>query len=74
MNGSNANVLPTDSQKNKAYALARELGADTEPEGEQSKIPTAASKPSARCTNQQRARIAGTPYRFRLAAARAERR
>ena len=30
--GSNANVLPTDSQKNKAYALARELGADTEPE------------------------------------------
>ena len=29
--GSNAKVLPTDSQKNKAYALAKELG-DVEPE------------------------------------------
>jgi urate oxidase len=32
LTGSNAHVLPTDSQKNKAYALARELGADTPPE------------------------------------------
>jgi urate oxidase len=32
LTGSNAKVLPTDSQKNKAYALARELGADVEPE------------------------------------------
>jgi urate oxidase len=32
LTGSNANVLPTDSQKNKAYALARELGGDVEPE------------------------------------------
>ena len=32
LTGSNANVLPTDSQKNKAYALARELGVDTPPE------------------------------------------
>ncbi len=30
--GSNANVYATDSQKNKAYALARELGRDVEPE------------------------------------------
>jgi urate oxidase len=30
--GSNAKVLPTDSQKNKAYALAKELGGDVEPE------------------------------------------
>jgi urate oxidase len=32
LTGSNAKVLPTDSQKNKAYALARELGRDVEPE------------------------------------------
>ena len=32
LTGSNAKVLPTDSQKNKAYALARELGGDVEPE------------------------------------------
>src|ERR1700728_2577582 len=32
LNGSNAKVLPTDSQKNKAYALARELGGDVAPE------------------------------------------
>jgi urate oxidase len=32
LSGSNANVLPTDSQKNKAYALAKELGGDVEPE------------------------------------------
>jgi urate oxidase len=32
LTGSNASVLPTDSQKNRAYALARELGADTPPE------------------------------------------
>ena len=32
LTGSNAKVLPTDSQKNKAYALAKELGADVEPE------------------------------------------
>ena len=32
LTGSNAKVLPTDSQKNKVYALARELGGDTEPE------------------------------------------
>jgi urate oxidase len=32
LTGSNANVLPTDSQKNKAYALAKELGGDVEPE------------------------------------------
>ena len=32
LTGSNAKVLPTDSQKNKAYALAKELGGDTEPE------------------------------------------
>jgi urate oxidase len=32
LTGSNAKVLPTDSQKNKAYALARELGADVPPE------------------------------------------
>jgi urate oxidase len=31
-NGSNANVYPTDSQKNKAYALAKELGGDVPPE------------------------------------------
>jgi urate oxidase len=31
LTGSNAKVLPTDSQKNKAYALAKELG-DVEPE------------------------------------------
>src|SRR6202012_3667581 len=30
--GSNAHVLPTDSQKNKAYALAKELGGDVPPE------------------------------------------
>jgi urate oxidase len=30
--GSNAKVLPTDSQKNKVYALARELGRDVAPE------------------------------------------
>jgi urate oxidase len=30
--GSNANVYPTDSQKNKAYALAKELGGDVPPE------------------------------------------
>jgi urate oxidase len=32
LSGSNANVLPTDSQKNKVYALARELGRDLPPE------------------------------------------
>jgi urate oxidase len=32
LTGSNAKVLPTDSQKNKAYALASELGGDVEPE------------------------------------------
>ncbi len=32
LSGSNAKVLPTDSQKNKAYALAKELGGDVEPE------------------------------------------
>jgi urate oxidase len=32
LTGSNANVLPTDSQKNKAYALAKELGGDVAPE------------------------------------------
>lgn len=32
LTGSNAKVLTTDSQKNKAYALARELGRDVEPE------------------------------------------
>ena len=32
LTGSNANVLPTDSQKNKAYALAKELGGDAPPE------------------------------------------
>ncbi len=32
LTGSNAKVLPTDSQKNKAYALARELGGDVPPE------------------------------------------
>jgi urate oxidase len=32
LTGSNANVLPTDSQKNKAYALAKELGGDVPPE------------------------------------------
>jgi urate oxidase len=32
LTGSNAKVLPTDSQKNKVYALARELGGDVEPE------------------------------------------
>ena len=32
LTGSNAKVLPTDSQKNKAYALAKELGRDVEPE------------------------------------------
>lgn len=32
LNGSNAHVYTTDSQKNKAYALARELGADVPPE------------------------------------------
>jgi urate oxidase len=32
LTGSNANVLPTDSQKNKVYALARELGRDVAPE------------------------------------------
>jgi urate oxidase len=32
LTGSNAKVLPTDSQKNKAYALAKELGGDVEPE------------------------------------------
>jgi urate oxidase len=31
-NGSNAHVYPTDSQKNKAYALAKELGGDMPPE------------------------------------------
>jgi urate oxidase len=30
--GSNAKVLPTDSQKNKVYALAKELGGDVPPE------------------------------------------
>ena len=32
LTGSNAKVLPTDSQKNKVYALARELGGDVAPE------------------------------------------
>ena len=32
LTGSNAKVLPTDSQKNRAYALAKELGGDVEPE------------------------------------------
>jgi urate oxidase len=32
LTGSNAKVLPTDSQKNKVYALAKELGGDVEPE------------------------------------------
>jgi urate oxidase len=32
LTGSNAKVLPTDSQKNKVYALAKELGGDLEPE------------------------------------------
>ena len=32
LTGSNAKVLPTDSQKNKVYALARELGRDVAPE------------------------------------------
>jgi urate oxidase len=32
LTGSNAKVLPTDSQKNKVYALAKELGRDVEPE------------------------------------------
>ncbi|HEY3883458.1 MAG TPA: urate oxidase [Trebonia sp.] len=32
LTGSNAKVLPTDSQKNKAYALAKELGGDVPPE------------------------------------------
>ena len=32
LTGSNAKVLPTDSQKNKAYALAKELGGDVAPE------------------------------------------
>jgi urate oxidase len=32
LNGSNAKVLPTDSQKNKVYALAKELGGDVPPE------------------------------------------
>ena len=32
LTGSNAKVLPTDSQKNRAYALAKELGADVAPE------------------------------------------
>ncbi len=32
LTGSNAKVLPTDSQKNKVYALARELGSDVAPE------------------------------------------
>jgi urate oxidase len=32
LTGSNAKVLPTDSQKNKAYALAKELGGDVQPE------------------------------------------
>jgi urate oxidase len=32
LTGSNEKVLPTDSQKNKAYALAKELGGDVEPE------------------------------------------
>jgi len=32
LTGSNAKVLPTDSQKNRAYALAKELGRDVEPE------------------------------------------
>jgi urate oxidase len=32
LSGSNAKVLPTDSQKNKVYALARELGRDVPPE------------------------------------------
>lgn len=32
LTGSNAKVLPTDSQKNKVFALARELGGDAEPE------------------------------------------
>ena len=32
LTGSNAKVLPTDSQKNKVYALAKELGGDLPPE------------------------------------------
>jgi urate oxidase len=32
LTGSNAKVLPTDSHKNKVYALAKELGGDVEPE------------------------------------------
>jgi urate oxidase len=32
LTGSNAKVLPTDSHKNKVYALARELGRDVAPE------------------------------------------
>jgi urate oxidase len=32
LTGSNANVYPTDSQKNKVYALAKELGGDVPPE------------------------------------------
>jgi urate oxidase len=32
LTGSNAKVLPTDSQKNKAYAMAKEIGGDVEPE------------------------------------------
>ena len=32
LTGSNAKVLPTDSQKNKVYALAKELGGDVPPE------------------------------------------
>ncbi len=32
LTGSNAKVLPTDSQKNRVYALAKELGGDVEPE------------------------------------------
>jgi urate oxidase len=32
LTGSNENVYATDSQKNKAYALAKELGADVPPE------------------------------------------
>ena len=32
LTGSNAKVLPTDSQKNKVYALAKEIGGDVEPE------------------------------------------
>ena len=32
LTGSNAKVLPTDSQKNRVYALAKELGGDVPPE------------------------------------------